>query len=82
MRSITFFSKTPESETVMLVKDSGYMRDHLRIEVGGSAVQLNAVQVDKLRQVFHGWLHERANGEDGANWVEEEPEPAPYPVRR
>lgn len=42
----------------------------LKFTIKGNSTLLNAIQVDKLRQQLHGWLHERANAPDGANWYE------------
>lgn len=82
MKSITYFSKGA-TRNKMLVEDN-HDRDHLRVSIAGFPVVLNSVQVDKLRQQFHGWLHERANSEDGDNWVEHgegSSYPPPYPTR-
>lgn len=69
MKPIVYFDqKDRAGQQEMCVQD--YDRDHLRVDIGGESVVLNATQVDKLRQQFHGWLHERANGPGGANWRE------------
>ena len=68
MKATTYFSRV-QAHVQMRVED--YDRDHLRILVDGSPAVLNAVQVDKLRQQFHGWLHERVVGPGGANWEED-----------
>lgn len=73
MKSITFFSKTPlpsplRSGTLSVTEAAP---DHLALSINGQEVEMNAVQIDKLRQVFHGWLHERADDPDGGkNWIE------------
>lgn len=89
MRGITFFSKArrPENSVFapaqLMVHDAP--ADKLSLSINGQGVELNAVQVDKLRQVFHGWLHERASGADGMNWIEEKLSPVNFgnvPVRQ
>lgn len=42
----------------------------LNIHMNGSHIYLNPLQVDKLRQQLHGWLHRQANSADGLNWEE------------
>lgn len=82
MDAITYFSKAPH-EGMPTVRISDHDEHHLKLDLGsGLYVLLNSVQVDKMRQQFHGWLHERALGEDSQNWVEEKPGQAPvYPTR-
>jgi len=70
MKRITYFDqKDRTNQTTVVVED--YDRDHLMVRIMSEFVILNATQVDKLRQQFHGWLHERANGPGGPNWREE-----------
>jgi hypothetical protein len=79
VKTITF--KGQDYSGDLTVQDCGPKWIELSIDDEGRSVKLNAVQADKLRQVFHGWLHERALGEDGVNWVEEgEPSTPAYPT--
>lgn len=79
MKRITYPNKNPITEKPdqkLLVREHTSNGDLLVVEIVGSRgegtgyVALNPLQVDKLRQQFHGWLHERANTEDGVNWTE------------
>lgn len=77
MNTIKYYSKD-DSNNVLFVKDynESVPANHLLFAVETdnihqfNGIVLNAVQVDKLRQQLHGWLHERANAPDGKNWVE------------
>lgn len=71
MKTLRFFSGRGSGH--LTVKEDG---GALLIVAGAKGAEpeigiwLNPVQVDKLRQQFHEWLHERANGENGLNWME------------
>jgi len=78
MNGLRYFSQvversksTPSRLTVARMEVRDYNHDHLVIDIeDGTPVVLDAVQVDKLRQQFHGWLHERALGSNGKRWEE------------
>lgn len=89
MQPISFYCKAGgkcSARHELRVEENAAQSGTLRLTVvdkhnNTAPIVLNPVQVDKLRQVFHGWLHEQALGEDGVNWVEEAPATAVVPTR-